>query len=144
MKSYIIAIGLAMSSLSLSAQTSGDNANTSTEKAQVPEILTKLKLMQEINIDGYLLSFKSVENDGRCPKKVTCVWPGEAKVLVEIFDGTDIKSKTITIPALGFHEEIFTTSEHVVYLRNLAPYPVTSKDDIKAYQLLLKVQVINL
>ena len=144
MKSYIFAIGLVITSLSLSAQGSVNTENTSTEKAQVPEILTKLKLMQEINIDGYLLSFKSVENDGRCPKKVTCVWPGEAKVLVEIFDGTDIKSKTITIPALGFHEEIFTTSEHVVYLKNLAPYPVTSKDDIKAYQLLLKVQVINL
>jgi hypothetical protein len=144
MKSYIIAIGLAMSSLSLSAQTSGDNANTSTEKAQVPEIITKLKVKETLKIDEYQLSFKSVSSDGRCPEKVTCVWPGEAKVLVEIFDGTDIKSKTITIPALGFHEEIFTTSEHVVYLKNLAPYPVTSKDDIKAYQLLLKVQAINL
>ncbi len=131
-------------SLSLSAQTSGDKANASSEKAKVPEIITKLKVMEILKIDEYQLSFKGVSSDGRCPEKVTCVWPGEAKVIIEIFDGTESKSELITIPAMGFHMEILSTSDHVVYLKNLAPYPVTSNDDIRAYKLLLKIQPKNL
>lgn len=149
MKFTLLILSLISLSLSLTAQNparvtqsgrSEDNKNLSQEKVQVPEILTKLKVLEQLQIDEYRLTFKSIVNDGRCPEKVTCVWPGEANVMLEIFDGTDTTSKTIAIPALGFHRELFSTSEHVVYLKNLTPYPITAKDNIKAYQLLLKIQ----
>ncbi|MFD0932390.1 hypothetical protein ACFQ0R_07230 [Psychroflexus salinarum] len=139
MKFYLLVISLLSLSLSLNAQNSEENKNT-TEEVQVPEILTKLKLLEQVDIDGYRLSFKRVVSDGRCPKKVTCVWPGEADVIIEINDGSETVAKKITIPALGFHKEIFSTSTHIVYLKNLAPYPVNSEDKIEAYQLLLKIQ----
>jgi hypothetical protein len=139
MKFYPLVVSLVLLSWSLTAQNHEENQNTTSEKVQVPEIITKLNLLEEVEIDEYRLRFKSVVSDGRCPEKVTCVWPGEAEVMVEIFDGTDSKTKTITIPALGFEKEIFTTSEHVVDLKNLAPYPITATTEIQAYQLLLKI-----
>jgi len=152
MKRYILVLSLLILFFNLTAQNSEEmnrsvesevNGNTTAEKAQAPEIITKLNILQHVDVDEYKLTFKSVESDGRCPENVTCVWPGEAKILVDIYNGTDSKSKAVTIPAMGFHKKIFTTSQHVVYLKNLAPYPVNSKDKIKAYQLLLKIQPKN-
>lgn len=139
MKFHFLIISLLSLSLSLTAQNSAENDNTPKEKVQVPEIITKLNVLDQVVVDEYILIFKSVESDGRCPEKVTCVWPGEANVVIEIFDGTETSSETVAIPAMGFQKEIFTTSKHIVYLKNLTPYPITAEDKIKAYELLLKV-----
>ena len=126
--------------LNLTAQNSEEQTKTSQEEVQVPEILTKLNLLDAVEVEGHQLTFRNVVTDGRCPKEVTCVWPGEADVIIEINDGTEVVAKKMTIPASGTHKEILSTSSHVIYLKNLAPYPVQPNDKIESYELLIKIQ----
>ncbi|NEV94716.1 hypothetical protein G3567_11230 [Psychroflexus sp. YR1-1] len=143
MKFYLLVLSLMSMTLSLSAQSSEENKSTPTERVQVPEILTKIGLLQGIEVDGHLITFKGVRSDGRCPKKITCVWAGEAEILIEINDGTETVAKHIVIPAMGTHSEILSTSTHTVYLKNLRPYPVNAGEDIEDYQLVLKIVTKN-
>lgn len=151
MKFYLLVLGILSMTCSLNAQNpacvtqsgrSEENKNTTPEKIQVPEILTKLDVLDYVKVEGYQLTFKSVVSDGRCPKDVTCVWPGEAEILIEINDGTEIIAKRIAIPALGFEKEILSTLTHRIYLKNLVPYPLKANESIEAYQLLIKIQPI--
>jgi hypothetical protein len=39
---------------------------------------------------NFLVAFRGVQSDSRCPRDVTCVWPGDAEVVVGIaFEHTD-------------------------------------------------------
>lgn len=152
MKFYLLVLGVMSMTLSLSAQSpagvtesgrSEENKSTPTEQVQVPEILTKIGLLQGMEVDGHIIAFKKVRSDGRCPKKVTCVWAGESEILIEINDGTEVVAKHIVIPAMGTHSEILSTATHTVYLKNLTPYPVHAGEDIEDYQLVLKIVTKN-
>jgi len=105
----------------------------------VPEILTKVNLLDHVEVGAYTLTFTKVESDGRCPKQVTCVWPGEANIVIEINDGTDTEQYRISIPALGLHRKILSTDSHKVYLKNIEPYPIRTNDNLEAYKLVLKI-----
>lgn len=140
MKFYLLLIGVLSMTLSLTAQNSEDTTKEPQNEIRVPEILTRLSQLEAIEVDDHIITFKEVISDGRCPTKVTCVWPGEADVLIEIKTGDEIVSQKITIPALGTHKEVLSTPYHVVSLKNLAPYPVETNEDIASYQLLLKIE----
>ena len=46
---------------------------------------------------GYHLRLKSVFDDSRCPKGVTCIWAGEVSVVVEVYkDKKFLEEKTLT------------------------------------------------
>ncbi|SDG89218.1 hypothetical protein [Psychroflexus sediminis] len=148
MKFYLLALAVMSMTLSLNAQNPADvaesgkseeNLKTTSDKVQVPEILTILGVLKDMQVDDKIITFKSVLNDGRCPKKVTCVWAGEAEILIEIKDGEESIARKITIPALGFHREILSSPTHKVYIKNLTPYPVKPGENIENYQLLLKI-----
>lgn len=139
MKFYLLLLGLLLMTWNLTAQHSEDSQHKNQAKVYPPEILTKVNLNEQFKIDGYTLTFKSVKSDGRCPEQVTCVWAGEAKVLLEIDDGTDQQIYPVTIPAMGANRRIIATTQHKVYVKNLAPYPITAEDSITAYQLVLKI-----
>ena len=47
---------------------------------------------------GYYLQLKNVLDDSRCPKGVTCVWAGEAEIIVFVYENKKIlEEKTIII-----------------------------------------------
>lgn len=140
MKFHFLLLSLVSLSWSLTAQDSEEHKNTEQEKVQVPELQTKVNLLERLEIDGHELTFKKVQSDGRCPKEVTCVWPGEARIVLEIDDGKDRVIYPTIVPALGGHQEILTTAEHKIYVINLEPYPKTPGEQLKAYQLVLKIQ----
>lgn len=139
MKFYLLVFGVLSITWSLTAQDSEGNPQNNQVEVYPPQILTKLNLNEPFTIDGYTLTFKSVKSDGRCPEQVTCVWAGEAKVLLEIDDGTDKQIYPVTIPAMGANRRIIATKQHKVYVKNLVPYPMTAEDSITAYQLVLKI-----
>lgn len=145
MKFYLLVISLWSISCSLNAQNDSDksekNQSTSHENVKAADVLTTLDMLNSYKLDKHQLTFKSVLSDGRCPKDVTCVWAGEAEILIEINDGTETVAEKIAIPALGFEKEILSTSDHKVYLRNLAPYPMKANESIEAYQLLIKIHL---
>ena len=74
------------------------------------------------------VEFVSVGDDSRCPKGVTCVWAGNAKVLLKIWKGTtkpsELELNTNSNPK---------TSQYLGYelrLEKLEPYP-EANDPIK-------------
>ncbi|WP_127846687.1 hypothetical protein [Psychroflexus aestuariivivens] len=119
------------------AQNSESNQNSSESEVQVPQIFTKLKLLKTISVGDYKITFKSVESDGRCPEKVTCVWAGEAVVILEIESPDEITEKRFQIPAAGTSQSILKFENSVLVLKNIQPYPVSADEKIKDYYLLV-------
>ena len=144
MKLYLFLLSVLSITYSLNAQNSEKNTTETEKKIGVPEILTKINLLDHVEVGAYTLTFAAVESDGRCPKQVTCVWPGEAHIVIEIHDGTDAVQHRISIPALGFHKEILSTDSHKVYLKNIEPYPIKPDEKLEAYKLILKIESQNL
>jgi hypothetical protein len=139
MKLHLFLLSVLSITCSLNAQNSEKNTAETEKKIEVPEILTKVTLLDHIEVGAYTLRFTAVESDGRCPKQVTCVWTGEANIVIEINDGTDTEQYRISIPALGLHREILSIDSHKVYLKNIEPYPIRTDDNLEAYKLVLKI-----
>ena len=51
---------------------------------EVPKILVKVSLGETVQFQKASVQFLKVLEDSRCPSDVTCVWEGQAKVLVEV------------------------------------------------------------
>lgn len=93
------------------------------EKLIVLEREFKLKIGESAKSkpEGLEVEFDSVAEDSRCPRGVTCVWAGNAKILLKV-------KKDAAKPA---HVELNTsidprTSRYLEYelrLRELRPYP---------------------
>ena len=60
-----------------------------------------------ISKEGYFLRLKSVLNDSRCPKGVTCIWAGEVSVTIEVYkDKKLVEERDITFNAANRIENI--------------------------------------
>ena len=95
-----------------------------------------------LNLGNRSLRFKEVISDSRCPKNVTCIWAGEAKVLVEIFEnGRFLEQKVLLVNSKG--SSLNFLSEAVAYSISeidLMPYPtVQSKNITPDYILEIRV-----
>lgn len=88
------------------------------------------------------IKFKEVIADSRCPKNVTCVWAGEARILVELIsNGKVLEEKVLVInnkpQLLNFSADEFLYS--ITGLK-LSPYPtVENKNSEKNYVLEIEV-----
>ena len=83
---------------------------------------------------GFTLVLKSVITDSRCPEAVTCIWMGEAQIVVSVYkDKKFIEDKTIVLSAKKEQEnqQWFTTYLPLKYKKvqiiNLEPYPKKDK-----------------
>jgi len=72
----------------------GQNIQTSNDSTI---LVSKLNYKKSISIEDINLKFEEVLSDSRCPKDVECVWAGEAKVLIEIYQNghIDIRKEII-------------------------------------------------
>ncbi len=78
----------------------------------------------QINIGGTVtlekgditITFKSISEDSRCPEGATCIWEGNAKVLLEVS-----KNEIALNTSLNPKEE--TIGRYTVQLRDVLPYP---------------------
>lgn len=88
------------------------------------------------------LKFKEVISDSRCPINVSCIWEGEAKVLVELFEnGRFLEEKVLLVNSKN--SSLSFLSEAVAYSISgidLMPYPtVQSKNTKPDYSLKMRV-----
>lgn len=95
-----------------------------------------------LNFGNRSLRFKDVISDSRCPINVTCIWAGEAKVLVELFEnGKFIEEKILLVNSKN--SSLNFLSEAVAYSISgidLMPYPkVQSKNTKPDYSLKIMV-----
>jgi hypothetical protein len=89
----------------------------------------KLRVGEQVGFDGDILKVKflSVGGDSRCPKDVTCIWVGNAEVLLEMSENEDI-----TIIKLNTYRGFQSPKEgkylgYKVELIDLSPYPSKGK-----------------
>lgn len=66
--------------------------------------------------DGFTVTFVSVPNDSRCPIGVSCVWAGNATVILKSGDGIDTLNTISPSPILR--------GQYTIKMDSLTPYPV--------------------
>jgi hypothetical protein len=127
--------------LLIGVQTSAQENNQIT----APVIVAKIPLGETATFEGTTFTFESVMEDSRCPKDVTCVWEGEAKIRVVIETGSDRK-----VMQMIFRGEHFGTDEENLLVETktkklfgyrLSPYPETKlPKEERDYQLEVLMQ----
>jgi len=93
------------------------------EKLIVLEQEFKLKIGESAKSkpEGLEVKFDSVADDSRCPRGVTCIWAGNAKVLLKVKKDAakpaDVELNTNTNPKTAGY------LEYELRLKELRPYP---------------------
>ncbi|WP_298313713.1 hypothetical protein [uncultured Aquimarina sp.] len=140
MKRFIYLL-LVFSPLFIKAQ-----AQNTTKKVTPPKIITKLKIGKKVNFKTKSIQFVKVVEDSRCPTYVTCVWEGQAKVIIGIYENdTLLEQKLIIIGAKGItpsnNKEILKSEDQTIYGYNLSPHPSgDQKTDPSEYYLEMVVK----
>lgn len=113
MKNSLIFFVLALFPFAVSAQ-------------EVPvNLIVDLEPGQGIDLEQTNVKFLKVTADSRCPKQVTCIWAGEAKVLLGITLAGKYFEKEVVVSGTG--AEFGLTKDLQVLVSHLRPYPETAK-----------------
>lgn len=100
------------------------------EESSTPIVDTlevKLGLGEYQVINAVEITFLEVLEDSRCPKDVSCVWAGQAKIKVRIKEkGVAAVEKEIIFGATGKDIFIYTSESMIIKALRLSPYPETS------------------
>ena len=115
MKSTILSLVIALSAIL------GPCAREQRSVALNQEFAIKAGETISLEGSGVTISFSEVADDSRCPKDVTCVWAGNAKVVISVSIRGRVPGKinlnTMLDPKEG------TYSDFGIKLVNLEPYP---------------------
>jgi hypothetical protein len=107
------------------------------EPVEVPMIVTKVPLGEMVQFENATVKFIKVIEDSRCPKDVTCIWAGQAKVLVEVIENGKA-SKEVELLFDGKKINMLSTSEgYALRGMSLSPYPVSETVGKMDYVLLI-------
>ncbi|QED38582.1 hypothetical protein FK178_13020 [Antarcticibacterium arcticum] len=85
------------------------------------------------NIGTRSIAFKEVISDSRCPAEVTCVWAGEARILLAIYENGKfrenviVSTTSVNIPLISSAENILLSISGI----DLLPYPSTRNKNTK-------------
>lgn len=116
---FILSFILLFGSIPLHAQ------NSDSDVLRAPKIICKIKLGKTADFGDYSVKFIRVISDSRCPKNVTCVWAGEAKILVEIYKaGKSVGSKEVVIGPTAKKAALVALKNKTIKVYGLSPYPV--------------------
>lgn len=102
--------------------------STQIEKAETPRIISKLNYGETLKFNDIELRFVKVISDSRCPKNVTCVWAGEAVVLVDVYKkGKFFEQKKLSFSPTSYLKEeltrLFVSKKLRISGLNILPYP---------------------
>ncbi|MFT5891354.1 MAG: hypothetical protein ACI9Y7_001455, partial [Dokdonia sp.] len=87
----------------------------------------KLEIGECQKVNNIKVTFLEVLEDSRCPKGVSCVWAGQAKIKVRIKEkGLAPVEKELIFNASGKDVFIHTSETTVIKALRLSPYPNTS------------------
>lgn len=94
----------------------------------VQQYSSTLGIGEQLQFGDRSIKFKELISDSRCPSNVTCVWAGEAKVLVEIFQNGKLCGEEVLVISGGGQgsvllENIFAGAAYKITGFNLQPYP---------------------
>ncbi len=111
-------------------------------KMTPPKIAVKLALGETVTLADRRIEFVTVLEDSRCPKDVTCVWAGQAKVVLAI-TSKDGQKNDVTVlfnPSLEQTQLIDQTPTGQIVVEGLNPYPESTMPPIadRAYYVTLR------
>jgi hypothetical protein len=113
------------------------NINAQEEKITTPQIAFKVPLGETVSTQGFDITFMEVLEDSRCPKDISCVWAGQAKIKVSI---SSLGNKAIEQEIIFGGKKtdpISAEKGFVIEAVNLSPYPTSSTAGRLEYVLLL-------
>jgi len=116
------------------------------KKTESPQIITRLKADKTMNFETKSIHFIKVLEDSRCPSDVSCVWAGQSRVLIGLYENnTLLEEKEIIIGANEISANdtkmLLRLGEKTIYGYNLSPYPSsTQKTNPSDYYLELLVK----
>jgi hypothetical protein len=102
----------------------------------VPKIVIKVPLGETIQLKFGYVKFIEVLEDSRCPKEVTCVWEGRARVMVEVVEtdkttfqkellfGAKLKGETVD-------NTILIAENIIIRGLDLLPPPISKVDEVR-------------
>ncbi len=92
--------------------------------AQVPgEVVLGPGDVVNLPDQGYVLTFKEITQDSRCPTTAECIWAGDAGVRLNV-QGTEAKDCTLHTT---LEPKAITLQRLGIALRQVAPYPELGK-----------------
>src|SRR5690606_16678324 len=113
------------------------------EEPQINFYTSPLEMGDQILFANKSIRFKEVVSDSRCPRDVTCVWAGEAKVVVEIFENGKLLEEKIISTNAG-NVPLNFQGENIAYGISslvLLPYPTTeTKKEKQPYTLNIMIR----
>lgn len=111
-------------------------------KVQPPKIAVKLALGESVTLSGHTFEFVKVIEDSRCPKDVSCVWAGQAKVelAIHLASGEQTTQVILFNPGLQQPQILAGTTKGQIVIETLAPYPVSTQPSLedRAYYVTLR------
>ncbi len=130
-----------ISTILILAVTFAHAQDDNTKKVTTPKIVSKLKLNTSFKTKNVEVKLVEVVSDSRCPEGVSCMWAGEAIVLVDIFkDGEKLERKKVTFDSEGV-KDIFSSETVSIKSYNVMPHPkADSKTNPEDYYLQLEVK----
>ena len=90
---------------------------------QKSRLSADLELGREFLFNQTLVKFLEVVTDSRCPRRVTCIWAGEAKVLLGIEVNGNYFEKEVVVSGGG--AELGLSENLQMQISHLRPYPET-------------------
>lgn len=112
------------------------------EQEEIAVYSSALQQGAQFTFGNKSIKFKEVVVDSRCPKDVTCIWAGEAKVLIEVSqNGKLLEERIIAVNSSNI--PLNFSAEDILYTLNsieLLPYP-TTKNNIPDKNYLLNMRV---
>ncbi len=115
-------------------------------QVESPKIVARLKIGSTIDFEDKQIKFVRVIEDSRCPKGVDCMWPGEIKISIGVYEnGALTQEKELIFGAQAVHSDqmqnIIKTNKKAIYGYNVSPYPSSEKPiDPKTYFLELLIK----
>lgn len=111
-----------------------------TSKVTPPVIVAKVALGKTVVFEDTSVTFSKVIEDSRCPIDVTCVWAGQAKVLITIKSDDTTSEKELIFHGFNFGSEnentLFVSETNTFIGYRLSPYPVSNMSSAeRKYQL---------
>ena len=128
----LFAFGLSLMCVLLSSGHDGRNGSRAnslpTDEAAKKAVFDrnfKVSYGKEVKVKDLKVKFDSLVDDSRCPKDVTCVWAGDAKIVVSVRRGNS-KASSMELHTNGQFAQTGKYQQYVIKLVALDPYPRTS------------------
>lgn len=92
----------------------------------VPKILVKVSMGESVQFKKVKVKLVGVLEDSRCPSDVTCVWEGQAKVLVEVTQAGQETQQVELLFGRTINGSIYVSKGYSIKGMSLTPYPTSA------------------